>query len=818
MNKIKATKKSFPKAAITILTILILFVIGTSVWGYGYFKSTKVINNSVKTPDSHKYPKVIVFGIDAASWRIIDPLIADGKMPNLQSLIKQGVKASVKPPNPTISPAIWTTVATGMVPEKHGIRNFLTTAKDYEERFVSSDKRNVKALWNILSDNGMSVGTFSWWATHPPEQFNGYSVTDLSLLDPKKGILPQSLQEKILTNSIRILGTDIFSSNLNLLFPDPKDINDPHFYEVAADKIGILEKMYNSNNLFAFDEIKPDILMQIYGGIDVSQHIFLKFLYPDEYPSYTDPNLIEKYKSYIIEQYIRQDELLGEYIKRSGPETNIIVISDHGFFIDPATGYRFTKFNLLLSHLGYLYYNSDNTINFNKTIAFECNNNTFDWHRRLCINISGRYGSGIIDPKNYESVRSKIIQDLKNITNKSGESLFSKVDISSESINDVEYDIKQSFIHQTIKFNSQYHNTDEYLELSIESGNHYSNPVGPEGMLVWKGPHIQQNISVDIKHVDLAPNILTALGLPIGRDMDGKFIPDLFTDDIVPTYIETYETNPKKITIQSFRSIEDNEDSVSIDGFKVQTINHITGDDLQDEICYELSDPSKYALKIDSLSITDHSGKHLNEIEDQIPRLIHFDELSTNTETTYNLNELVFPNPKPNTFQLKVPLDIMKPPTLALWTNVAFLLETPTSGTLRIIAKGEPAGDIWPSMSVDELTDNQTVTIDSKTYKSFDLLVSKGLISVKYINDGQVGLADRNMYIQNILFQPDGFSINKDITFTRTNHGVCVHNNIPGNVHMDFRFISNIDESESTDINEQALDFIENTTQIKNNN
>ena len=68
-----------------------------------------------------------------------------------------------------MSPVIWTSIATGKVPDKHGIHGFIEKmANGYEHIPVTSDMRRVKAIWNILSDFEKKVGIISWWVTRPP--------------------------------------------------------------------------------------------------------------------------------------------------------------------------------------------------------------------------------------------------------------------------------------------------------------------------------------------------------------------------------------------------------------------------------------------------------------------------------------------------------------------------------------------------------------------------------------------------------------------------------------------------------------------------
>lgn len=69
--------------------------------------------------------KVLLVGIDGAEWSIIDRLRAEGRVPTLDRLIEQGTRGHLETITPTLSPALWTTIATGVAPGVHGIHNFV---------------------------------------------------------------------------------------------------------------------------------------------------------------------------------------------------------------------------------------------------------------------------------------------------------------------------------------------------------------------------------------------------------------------------------------------------------------------------------------------------------------------------------------------------------------------------------------------------------------------------------------------------------------------------------------------------------------------
>ena len=71
-----------------------------------------------------------------------------------------------------ISPVIWTTIATGVEPEEHGITDFVVPTESGDVP-VSSSLRKRPALWNMLSRARRPVAALGWWATWPAESLEG---------------------------------------------------------------------------------------------------------------------------------------------------------------------------------------------------------------------------------------------------------------------------------------------------------------------------------------------------------------------------------------------------------------------------------------------------------------------------------------------------------------------------------------------------------------------------------------------------------------------------------------------------------------------
>lgn len=124
-------------------------------------------------------PKVQFVGIDGASWKVIRPLLVQGELPAFRHLVAEGAyKPDFETLPVTLSPVIWTTIATGRTLEDHGITSFTSRLPNGDVIPVTSSARKARAIWELASRRGASAGVIGWWASWPAEEVNGYVVSD----------------------------------------------------------------------------------------------------------------------------------------------------------------------------------------------------------------------------------------------------------------------------------------------------------------------------------------------------------------------------------------------------------------------------------------------------------------------------------------------------------------------------------------------------------------------------------------------------------------------------------------------------------------
>src|SRR3982750_4875797 len=114
--------------------------------------------------------RLLLVGWDAADWKVIDPLLTKGEMPHLAGVLRDGVRGNLATINPPLSPMVWTSIATGKRPPKHGILGFTEPTPDGASvRPISIAGRTTKAFWNILNQHGKRSIVVGWWPSHPAE-------------------------------------------------------------------------------------------------------------------------------------------------------------------------------------------------------------------------------------------------------------------------------------------------------------------------------------------------------------------------------------------------------------------------------------------------------------------------------------------------------------------------------------------------------------------------------------------------------------------------------------------------------------------------
>ena len=299
--------------------------------------------------------RILLIGIDGADWDVIDPMIADGRLPNLARLKREGARARLRSSVPTLSPLLWTTVATGKTPDRHGINDFLVAdPRTGRQVPINSTFRKTKAIWNILTEAGLNSDIIAWWATWPAETIRGhlvsdrvaYSTFDLSAPRQKQGaVFPPEYASTI--EAMRVTTDAVtYGQITRFVHVTPGEFRQAR--ASAARRVGLSEIDESINVLtrvlastetyrrIALDLLEhgggedgPARLFAVYfQGVDEVNHRFAHCS-PPRTELCTEGDY-RRFKDAVSEFYRYQDAILGEILKKAGNRT-VIVMSDHGF-------------------------------------------------------------------------------------------------------------------------------------------------------------------------------------------------------------------------------------------------------------------------------------------------------------------------------------------------------------------------------------------------------------------------------------------------------------------------------------------------------
>lgn len=312
--------------------------------------------------DPAESPRVLVFGIDGADWDRAIPLIREGRMPALARLMRDGASRTQQtvPPSPAgrerLSPTIWTTAVTGVLPERHGILHFVTNEPDGTQP-VTSNQRKVAALWNMATVRDHTVGVLGWLVTWPAERVNGYVVSSYTPYifrwnsgpgsRPIKGTLVQGLPDQVWPPELQ--------PELERLKVAPEDVTDAELQRrftgvplPASPDRDAAESLQGMRWSWAADATyervfhhlaeeppggkRPQLELLYFASVDVVSHRFWKYMEPG---TWTDMPLadadIEAYGRAVESAYRNVDGVLERVLARETDPVRTFVLSDHGF-------------------------------------------------------------------------------------------------------------------------------------------------------------------------------------------------------------------------------------------------------------------------------------------------------------------------------------------------------------------------------------------------------------------------------------------------------------------------------------------------------
>ena len=114
-----------------------------------------------------KANKVLILGIDGMDPRLTKHYMAEGKMPNTQKFLARGAaRADLEMigGQPTVTPPMWTTMATGANPSTHGVTDYYRRSEELDTVEYNFDSANCHAeqMWNVTAEAGLKTLVWHW--------------------------------------------------------------------------------------------------------------------------------------------------------------------------------------------------------------------------------------------------------------------------------------------------------------------------------------------------------------------------------------------------------------------------------------------------------------------------------------------------------------------------------------------------------------------------------------------------------------------------------------------------------------------------------
>ena len=516
---------------------------------------------------SRRPERILVVGLDGAGFDVVGPLMADGHMPTLARLQREGVSGPLTSMYPPVSAIAWPSFFTGVGPGKHGVFGFQTfDPEGYSQRLVSAESVRAPAMWEILGEHGKHTIAFDIPITYPPSPMRGAMVTGMLTPDDRaQWTYPAELKGEL----VRAVGRRLPSPTRRML-------------RLASPSGAVkMLRAFEEREVALFTHLlrtRPwDLAIIVFRTCDVIQHALLAEAAAGQQPPY---ELRGDAGRTIQAHYTCLDRLLGELLAAMPSGTATFVISDHGAVVVP----RCFRVNGWMASEGYVAWSRWPRVRHATSLW---RRRTFgrqlkalrvpflsaifpahwlgrevatprwsqlmrfcrgpDWQRTrayacpvmregIRINLKGRETNGIVEPgAEYEALRSEIIGKLAALTDpETGQRV-----VESARRREEMYD--GELVHNAPDIVAVYPDG-QYLPSSeprmgsvfrssrgLECAQH-----GMEGILVGSGPGLAAARPTEGTITDLVPTILYLLGTPVPEGLDGRIL----TDAIAPGLLD----------------------------------------------------------------------------------------------------------------------------------------------------------------------------------------------------------------------------------------------------------------------------------------
>ncbi len=502
------------------------------------------------------YKRNLVIGIDGGTWSVLNRMIERGAMPNLAKLAASGCSGILRSTDPPVTPPAWTTLLTGVNPDKHKVFDFEEfDYKTAKTGYTNSSSIAVETMLSYLSGQGKKVVSMNMPMTYPAYQINGAMVSAFGSPGINSNFTwPTSLKNDILA--------EIPEYQTRPDWPGDKIIESIEQLKATANHIRMRHQQ--ELNLFRLlnDKFNWDVFLLQIHTFDIFMHRAFKFTTPE----YLDRN--DQFTKQVLNIFRDLDNLIGSFASVCDLENDLVmVVSDHGHGM-PTLHKIFP--NLLLKEWGYLHtgrtlkrvlerarkdvnkllgvtpdvidsgdISHKTKINFSKTKAFA----PYAMHQAgIFLNLSDRWDRGIISQQEYFQLITEIknrFLDFRHPT--TGKKLIEKVLTPGELYNcqtpeDGSLGDLILIPEENCIFSHSLHSPTTVIDFSQDNtqGMH-----SYDGIYLIAGNNTNANSIHNANIADIAPTIYAALDIEIPGNLDGKVIQNAFQNHLNEKYSQS---------------------------------------------------------------------------------------------------------------------------------------------------------------------------------------------------------------------------------------------------------------------------------------
>ncbi len=483
--------------------------------------------------------RVVLFGLDGATFTVLNDLVRNGVMPYLGRFLAEGATGVLESVTPPLTPPAWTTLVTGRSPGHHGITGFVQFRSGDSDSLHLTSARDVRSetIWSLVNRYGMRAGCLNFVLHAPPPRFDGFVVPGwtpwrwLGRFTRPKGLL-EELAGAIDDFSVEKLAMDYEVERKAVAGAPLDDYESWIHLHIERDRqwFQVLERQMRDD--------PTELIGIVFDGVDKLQHLLWPYVDPACRPAEPSESWLRT-REVCLDYYRQLDGFLEATVDLAGPESHVMIASDHGF-----TGSEDVLYiNRWLEEQGYLCWKESvkavdesaelepdfyqlAAFDMDRTKAFALTASSNGIH----IAVRDRRSEQGIPPEDYEAFREELTEALltRCLDPQTGEPLVTRVwrreEIFAGPFEGVAPDLTLTLRDHS--FFSVRRGAQVLSKRPAVTGTHH-----PDGVFALKGPGVRQGFDAGrLRMVEIAPILFRCLGLEECEEFEGVAPERLFAD------------------------------------------------------------------------------------------------------------------------------------------------------------------------------------------------------------------------------------------------------------------------------------------------